>query len=54
MTWKTKPCGCVKAKLPISGKVMIRCRKHRGKSIKSGRKLCYLEDGMVRAEETQD
>jgi hypothetical protein len=46
VTWKQKPCGCVKADLPQSGKVMIRCERHRGKPSK--RLLCHFEEGMVR------
>jgi len=45
--WQTKPCGCVKALLPIMGKVLIRCDRHRGKRSKK-RLVCHFEDGMVR------
>src|SRR5574343_1109305 len=45
--WNRKPCGCVKAELPLSGRVMIRCTKHRGKPSK--RALAYFDaDGIVR------
>lgn len=45
--WNRKPCGCVKAELPLSGRVMIRCRRHRGKASK--RLLAYFDDdGIVR------
>lgn len=47
--WKRKSCGCVNATLSISGKVAIRCDKHRGKPAKK-RLLCYMEEGIVHAE----
>lgn len=48
---KREKCGCVKATLPKSGKVMIRCAKHRGKPTKTDRKLCYFDDaGQVKLE----
>jgi len=48
---KKEKCGCVKARLPRAGKLMIRCTKHRGKPTKTDRRLCYFDDtGMVRAE----
>lgn len=47
--WDRKPCGCVKANLSCSGRVMIRCMKHRGKPSK--RALAYFDaDGIVRKE----
>jgi hypothetical protein len=46
--WERKECGCVKTTLPISGKVAIRCARHRGKPSK--RLLCYWEDGIVRVD----
>ena len=46
--WRVKSCGCVKATLPLSGRVSIRCEQHRGKPSK--RVLCYWEDGIVRME----
>jgi hypothetical protein len=50
MEWKRKPCGCLKATLPKSGRVMVRCERHRGKPAKK-RLLCYWsEEGIVRAE----
>lgn len=49
--WVQRKCGCVKATLPHSGKVAIRCPKHRGKKCKKGRLLCYFdEEGIVRTE----
>jgi len=45
--WKRKECGCVKAYLPIMGKVAIRCERHRGKESRK-RLVCHFEDGMVR------
>ena len=45
--WERQPCGCVKANLPCSGRVMIRCPKHLGKSSK--RVLCHFDEhGIVR------
>lgn len=49
MRWERKSCGCVKATLPQAGKVAIRCERHRGKPAKK-RLLCYMEEGIVRAE----
>lgn len=47
--WERKECGCVKTNLPRSGRVMIRCTKHRGKPSK--RELAYFDaDGIVRKE----
>jgi hypothetical protein len=46
--WTKKPCGCVKTRLPRSGKVTIRCERHRGKPAKEGRLLAHFEEGMVR------
>jgi len=47
--WDRRPCGCVKTNLPRSGRVMIRCTKHRGKPSK--RRLAYFDDaGVVRSE----
>lgn len=49
--WKRKRCGCVKASLPLSGKVQIRCARHRGKPATAGRLLAYFDaDGLVRRE----
>ena len=46
--WDRKPCGCVKAKLPQVGKVLIRCERHRDKPYKGKRVLCYWDDsGLV-------
>jgi hypothetical protein len=45
--WERKECGCVKAYLPIMGKVAIRCERHRGKPSRK-RLVCHFEDGMVR------
>lgn len=50
-TWDKKPCGCVKAKLERAGGVIIRCPQHRGKPSKSGRLLCYWDEGLVHTEE---
>jgi hypothetical protein len=48
---KREKCGCVKATLPRTGKVMIRCARHRGKPTKTDRTLCYFDDvGMVHVE----
>lgn len=48
-TWKRKPCGCVNTRLPISGKVAIRCTRHAGKPAKKDRLLRHFdEDGIVR------
>jgi hypothetical protein len=48
---KRAKCGCVKATLPRSGKVMIRCTKHRGRPTKTDRTLCYFdENGQVKLE----
>ena len=45
--WERRDCGCVKANLPRSGKVMVRCTKHRGKLSK--RVLAHFDaDGIVR------
>ena len=45
--WERQPCGCVKANLPSSGKVMVRCTAHRGKPSK--RLLAHFdEQGIVR------
>lgn len=47
--WERRECGCVKANLPLSGRVMIRCSRHRGKPSK--RTLAYFDaDGIVRKE----
>lgn len=47
--WKRKSCGCVNARLSQSGKVAIRCTRHRGKAAKKGRLLAHFdEDGIVR------
>lgn len=47
--WRRKPCGCVRAVLPQSGRVGIRCERHRFKPAKRGRTLCYFgPDGIVR------
>lgn len=50
--WERKlSCECVKADLPKSRRVVIRCAEHRGKLSKSGRVLCYRDaDGIVRRE----
>ena len=45
--WKRRECGCVKADLPRLGRIMIRCKRHRGKPTKK-RLLCHFEEGMVR------
>lgn len=45
--WETKQCGCVKASLPITGKIMIRCQRHLGKQSKK-HLVCHFKDGMVR------
>ena len=48
---KKPKCKCWKTKLPLSGRVVVRCEKHRGKPSKSGRLVCYFdEDGIVRRE----
>lgn len=44
MTWKRKPCGCVKTTLRSTGPVTIRCLSHRGKPAKKGRTLAHFED----------
>lgn len=47
--WERKLCGCVKTELLSTGRAMIRCGKHRGKSSK--RMLFYFdENGIVRRE----
>ena len=46
---KKPKCKCWKTTLPLTGRVVVRCEKHRGKPSKSGRLVCYLdEDGIVR------
>ena len=48
---KREKCGCVKATLPKTGKVTIRCTKHRVKPTKTDRTLCYFDDaGQVQRE----
>jgi len=47
IAWQAQACGCVKARLPIMGKVAIRCERHPGKRPKK-RLVCHFEDGMVR------
>lgn len=48
--WERKPCGCVKTRLSV-GRVLVRCRKHRGKPTDSGRLLCYFDDdGLLKRE----
>lgn len=44
--WELKLCGCIRTDLSQSGKVLIRCERHRGKSSKK-RLVCHLEDGIV-------
>jgi hypothetical protein len=52
--WQQEKCGCIKATLPRSGKVRIRCHAHKGKPAKKGRLLCYFDDnGQVRSDETE-
>ena len=45
--WKRKPCGCVNANLPQSGKVAIRCSRHRDKPAKKGRVLAYFGEATI-------
>lgn len=47
--WERQECGCVKANLSSTGRVMIRCSQHLGKPSK--RELAYFDaDGIVRRE----
>lgn len=49
MKWEPRACGCVKANLPSSGKVLIACERHRGRKTK--RTLAYFDaNGIVRHE----
>lgn len=43
--WEREPCGCVKTDLPSTGRVMIRCPKHRGKPTK--RLACYFDEHWI-------
>jgi hypothetical protein len=46
---KIEKCGCVKARLPRAGKVLIHCPRHSGRKYEGKRLPCYFdEDGMVR------
>lgn len=48
VTWNRKPCGCVRARLPRAGKVVIRCTKHHDKPARK-RLVAYFDaDGIVR------
>ena len=53
LKWERKrSCKCLKANLPIAGRVLVRCELHRGKPSKSRRLLCYWDaDGIVRLED---
>lgn len=44
LEWERKRCGCVKTELPVTGKVLIRCERHRDKPYKGKRTLCYFDD----------
>lgn len=49
--WDRKRCGCTKTTLPSVGKVLIRCTRHRGKTYKGKRTLCFWDDqGIVQLE----
>lgn len=47
LRWNPRKCGCVKANLPQSGKVMVRCARHRGKPSKKGRMLAYFGESTI-------
>lgn len=42
--WEKKECGCVKARLPRAGRVLIHCQRHSAREYKGSRLPCYFDE----------